>query len=237
MSLSYLNVAPIGFTRDGRSIWPFTGGDDDRSGTGSEGDNGANGDDDGDGGDPDPDSTEGLKRALEAERAENKRKSDALRGYRVLQRESGAKNFSEFKARVTGGSGTDGSNSGKEQIDIEAIRKEIRGEVEREIGATSSRKIALARIEALASTTFLTPKDAVMALRDDVDEMISDDGEPDEKAIKRALSRLLSERPHWKKSDKGSEPSFDGGARGAAPAASGFSQILREESRQKRYGK
>jgi hypothetical protein len=125
MSLSYLNIAPLGTRLDGRPIWPFTGAAPDGDG-GGEGGDGDGGDGDGDGGDDgnesDPDSTEGLKKALERERESVKQKSRELRGFKTLMRDTGVKTFDDFKAKVTGGSGTGtgskGGGNGQQQQEV-----------------------------------------------------------------------------------------------------------------------
>lgn len=240
MSLSYLNIAPLGTRLDGRPIWPFAGAAPDGDGDGGDG---GEGDGDGDGGDdgnePDPDSTEGLKKALDREREANKQKSRELRGFKTLMRDTGTKSFDEFKVKVAGGSGT-GSKSGgsgqqqQETVDIDAIKAEAKAEALAEARAGAAKSITEAKIEAMATKGFMTPRDAVLALRDDLEDLITDDGKPDVKGIERALAGLLKERPHWKKDSTTSATDYDGGSRQTAPATNGFSAQLRQESRNKR---
>jgi hypothetical protein len=244
MSLSYLNIAPLGTRLDGRPIWPFTGAAPDGDG-GGEGGDGDGGDGDGDGGDdgnePDPDSTEGLKKALERERESVKQKSRELRGFKTLMRDTGVKTFDDFKAKVTGGSGTGtgskGGGNGQQQqetVDVEAIKEAARNEARAEANAAAAKSITEAKIEALATKGFMTPRDAVLALRDDLEDLITDDGKPDVPAINRALASLLKDRPHWKKDTVTGATDYDGGSRQTAPATNGFSAQLRQESRNKR---
>jgi hypothetical protein len=235
MSLSYLNIAPLGTRLDGRPIWPFTGsapdGDGDGGGDGGDGD--GDGGDDGDGNEPDPESTEGLKKAIEREREATKKAQREARGFKVLMRESGAKSFDEFKAKVTGGTGT-GSKSSADTVDVDAIKAEAKAEALAEARAGAAKSITEAKIEAMATKGFATPRDAVLVLRDDIEDLIGDDGKPDVKAIERELARILKERPNWKKDSTTGATDYDGGARNTAPAASGFSARLRQESQKKR---
>lgn len=238
MNLSYMNIAPLGTRLDGRPIWPFMGSAPDGDGDGGTGGDGGDGDgdggDDGDGNEPDPDSTEGLKKALAQERETNKQKSREVRGFKTLMRESGVKTFDEFKAKVTGGSGASKGTAQQDAVDIEAIRAEARAEAKAEATALAAKSITESKIEAMATKGFMTPRDAVLALRDDLEDLITDDGKPDVKAIDRALSGLLKDRPHWKKDSTTSATDYDGGSRQTAPAASGFSAQLRQESQRKR---
>ena len=241
MSLSYLNIAPLGTRLDGRPIWSFTGGAPDGDEGGDGGGDGGDGDGDGgdDGNEPDPDSTEGLKKALERERESVKQKSRELRGFKTLMKDTGTKTFDDFKAKVTGGSGT-GSRSGgsgqqqQEPVDVEAIKEAARTEARAEANAAAAKSITEAKIEAMATKGFMTPRDAVLALRDDLEDLITDDGKPDVQAINRALAGLLKDRPHWKKDTTTSATDYDGGSRTTAPATNGFSAQLRQESRNKR---
>jgi hypothetical protein len=236
MSLSYLTIAPLGKRLDGRPIWPFTGAAPDGDGDGGAGDGGGDGDgDDGDGGnEPDPDSLEGLKKALERERETNKQKSREVRGFKTLMRDSGAKSFDEFKTKVTGaGSGSKNGATQQDAVDVEAIKAAAKAEALAEANASAAKSITEAKIEAMATKGFMTPRDAVLALRDDIEDLITDEGKPDVKAIERALGGLLKDRPHWKR-EGGGATDYDGGARNTAPAATGFSAQLRNESAKKR---
>lgn len=243
MSLSYLTIAPLGTRLDGRLIWPFMGAAPDGDGDGGAGGDGGEGDgdggDDGDGNEPDPESTEGLKKALERERETNKQKSRELRGFKTLMKDTGVKTFDEFKGKVTGTKGTGtGSGNGQQQqdsVDIEAIKQAARDEAKAEANAAAAKSITESKIEALATKGFVTPRDAVLALRDDLEDLITDDGKPDVPAINRALAGLLKDRPHWKKDSTGATD-YDGGTRQTAPATTGFSAQLRQESQQKRFG-
>jgi len=242
MSLSYLNIAPLGTRIDGRPIWPFAGGAPDGDGDGGGGDgDGGDGDDGGDDNEPDPDSTEGLKKALEREREAVKLAKRETRQFKVLMRDTGVKTFDEFKAKVAGGTGTStkggsGDQNGQQQqtVDIEAIKAEARAEAKREADLSAAKSITESKIEARATSGFMTPRDAVLALRDDIEDLIGDDGKPDVKAIDRALAGLLKDRPHWKKGASDAEIDYDGGSRQTAPAAKGFSAQLRKESANKR---
>lgn len=238
MSLSYLNIAPLGKRLDGRPIWPFSGAAPDEGEGGGAGDGGGDGDGDGDGegNEPDPNSVEGLKKALERERETNKQKSREVRGFKTLMRDTGAKTFDEFRTKITGGTGAGSKTGGTQQetVDVEAIKAAARAEALAEAGASAAKSITESKIEALATKGFETPRDAVLILRQDIDDYIDDDGKPDVKAINRALGKLLEDRPHWKKGGSTGSTDYDGGPRNTAPAATGFSAQLRSESAKKR---
>lgn len=233
---------PLGFRADGRPFWGFSGGE----GEGESGDSGASGDQSGQpaGGGSDEDDHPAVKALADAKGTlGNVRKE--LRGYKALMNQHGirtADDLAAFFADAGGGkqqgqqnSGQQSNNNGGQQlpppIDAEKLRREIAAEIE----TKAARKVVLSKIEARATKGFADPQDAVLYLQNDVEDLLTDTGDPDLGAIDTALTDLLRRKPHLGIS-KEVPTDFEGGARSTAGTPASMDSFLRSASRAKRGG-
>lgn len=92
--------------------------------------------------------------------------------------------------------------------------------------AEATRRVAKAEIRALAAAQFADPSDAAAFLN--VDDLISDDGDVDTKAVEKALADLLKRKPHLAKEQ--APPSFDGGARTTATPPTDMNALIRQKA-------
>jgi hypothetical protein len=175
----FTRLTAIGFRRNGDPIWPVKGGSEDDPGDGGD----DAGDDQGNGGDK-PLGPAG-EQALERMKADRKAAQDALKPWKALARELGAKTPEEVKAMI----------AGKQQAADEADPDRIRREVTAEATAAANRKIVRAEVKAAAAGKFADPADAVAFLDLDTFE-VDDDGEVDQDALNEALTELLRKKPH-----------------------------------------
>ncbi|MFE6426747.1 hypothetical protein ACFVOB_14915 [Streptomyces rochei] len=161
------------------------------SGSGGNGDGGAggNGGDGGSGdgggsGDEDDDLGEGGKKALQTER-------DARKAAEARVRELEAKLSRKPNRDTSKGEGGDGKDQGGQAPDSEAIKKEIRDEIQ----ADTNARLVRAEVKAAAAGKLADPADAPKFI-DLAKIKFGDDGEPDAKQIKKAIEDLLKEKPY-----------------------------------------
>jgi hypothetical protein len=175
-------LTALGLRRNGAPIWPVLGGSED--GDGGDGDGGAgDSDSDGDGGDK-PLGPAG-EQALERMKADRKAAQDALKPWRALARELGARTPDEVKALL----------AGKQDADAEKAADAVRREAIAEADTKANRKIVRAEVKAAAAGKFADPADAAAFLNLDEFE-VDEDGEVDQDAITTALGDLLKKKPH-----------------------------------------
>ncbi|MFJ3084996.1 hypothetical protein [Streptomyces sp. NPDC086838] len=182
------------------------GGDGGGSGSGGDGggDNGGSGGDGG-GGDEDEDKLgDAGKKAIKVER-------DARQAAEARVKELEAK--LTRKPKDPGAKpGDDGKgDQGAKPADAEAIKKELR----EELTAESNARLIRAEVKAAAAGKLADPADAPRFI-DLAKIKVGDDGEPDAKAIKKAIDDLLKEKPYL----AGKQPWGDvgGGGHDAPPA-------------------
>ena len=199
----------LGWRMDGQAIWTFEGGSEgapEGDGDGGEGD----GDEDGGTGGDGPSSA--LEKALSRERQASKEARDALRPWRALAQELGVKSPSEIKNRLT---------------DITKEQEESAQERDRrdaEILSKANTRVIKASIKALAAKEFSDPEDAVLNLKVS-DYEVDDDGNVDEKAVRRDLEALLKRKPHLGSVSK--KVDFEGGARRTSSAPQSMNERIR----------
>jgi hypothetical protein len=175
-------LTALGLRRNGAPIWPVMGGSED--GDSGDGDGGSEGgDSDGDGGDK-PLGPAG-EQALERMKADRKAAQDALKPWRALARELGAKTPDEVKALL----------AGRQDADADKAADAVRREAIAEADAKANRKIVRAEVKAAAAGKFADPGDAAAFLDLDGFE-VDEDGEVDGDAIAAALDDLLKKKPH-----------------------------------------
>jgi hypothetical protein len=227
---------PLAFRIDGRPIWAFAGGapEGEGEGGGGGGSEGGDGGDPGDGGGTDTTvGTDGLTQAgrdaIARERTTLKTVRGELRGYKAVLSELGITTPEALRERLAAPQG--GQQGQQQQVDPDAIRRQVEGEVRIE----SNRRVALAEVKAEAARTFADPADAVLYLQGEVDELLSDDGSPDTAAIQRSLAGLLTRKPHLAaQQQEEPPPSFDGGTRGTPGAPVSFGDYVRGQVAAKR---
>lgn len=108
---------------------------------------------------------------------------------------------------------------GDDKPDLEAIRKQVRDEV----NAESLREKALDKLETKAARLFENPEDARTFLAGNVDDFI-DDGKVDTNAITEALTDLLKARPYLGVT-QGDAKRFQGSADAGAKGTAGKPQL------------
>lgn len=179
----FTGLTAIGYRRNGAPIWPIKGGSEDDPGDG--GDGGTEGDSNPDVGDGDKPLGPAGEQALERMKADRKAAQDALKPWKALARELGAKTPEELKALL----------AGKQQAADEADPDRIRREAAAEATQVANRKIVRAEVKAAAAGKFADPADAIAFL--DLDSFeVDDDGEVDQDALNEALDDLLKKKPH-----------------------------------------
>jgi hypothetical protein len=212
----------LGFRVDGRPIWSFSGGaPEDGDGGDSGGDDGNDdADNDGDGEKPDV-----LKETLQKERVARREATRELKSWTNTLKSLGIGSPEDLAKRL-------GDTSGK-PVDPEAIRRDAEQAAE----AKANVRVAKSRVEALATRTFASTRDALMNFRDDEwDDFLTRSGEPDDNAIKDRLKEILRDNPHYAvKADGGTD--FEGGARQTAGGKDDFNSFLRGQSARKRGGR
>lgn len=115
--------------------------------------------------------------------------------------------------------------------DLDKLRTESLSEVERAVQeakvagrteAASEFGTRLVRSEYMAAAAKRNPSFNTAEVLDDLNltRFVTDDGEPDLKAIEASVSRLVPETP--------GTPSFDGGARTTPPTQAGMSDLIRK---------
>lgn len=198
----------IGFRRNGLPFHSFLfgSGDDDGGGDADTGDDGK--------------TLSPLERSLAAAKNDAKVARDEFRPWKAVLRELGIRSVDDLRGQFS---------QKQEPIDVDKVRQEA----QREADLKASARIALAEVKAAATKDFADPLDAVAYLKDQVEDLLGSDGQPDGKAIERELLRLLEAKPHYRKSGGGAGGGFDGGARGTASAPKGMDGWLRETSRKK----
>lgn len=115
------------------------------------------------------DPTEGLRKALAAERKLRKEKERELRTV-VQERET--------------------ANLGPDEKALAEARREAAAEAT----SAANKRILRTELRAIAKGRLADPADALLYL--DPDEFVGDDGEPDTEAIEEAISDLLTKRPY-----------------------------------------
>lgn len=227
-----MSICPLGHRADGRPFWVMSfGAGDDGGGEGGEGGTGQGGDGGtgSGGGDGDPDPVRAIRQERDAARRQ-------ARDFKALAAEFGIQdNHLEGLRELLSGKGQNGKQQQQQQqtappVDEDAIRRKV----EAEYRTKSAHRVAEAEIRAAAATGFADPDDAALHLRQQLDDLIKDDGEPDTDAIKGALADLLKRKPHLaKQTDR--PPSFDGGARGTSgKPEENFSDFVRSQVAAKR---
>lgn len=179
----FTGLTAIGFRRNGAPIWPIKGGSED-GGDGGEGEGQV------EGGDPEGDQGDkplgpAGEQALERMKQDRKAAQDALKPWKALARELGAKTPDELKALV----------AAKRDGDTEAEADRIRREATAEVTAKANARIVRAEVKALAGGKFADPADAALYLHLD-DFEVDEDGDVDTDAITAALDELLKKKPH-----------------------------------------
>lgn len=225
-----ITVRPLGYRKDGRPFYGFSGGE----GEGDDGGDDGGGDTGGDSkGAPAGETPEQrFERLLAVARGETKAERDKFRPYRKVFSDLGI--TSPDQLAELGGKKTGSTGDADQKVDIEAVRKEA----ERTARNEYNRELVKAKIEARAAQKFADPEDAVLALSTDLDDFIGRDGQVDVRFIDSELDSLLTRKPHYGKQKSGNPPGFDGGARStAAGGKTNMDDFLREQSRAKRGGR
>lgn len=202
----------LGWRMDGQAIWTFEGGSEGAPEGSGDGDDG---DDDDEGGDGGGDGSK-LERAIERERKAAREARDALRPWRSLAQELGVKSPSEIKNRLAA------MTKEQEESAQERDRRDA------EIITKANTRVIKASIKALAAKEFSDPEDAVLNLKVS-DYEVNDDGDVDEKAIKRDLEALLKRKPHLGATSK--KVNFEGGARKTAEGPPNMNDRIRAAAR------
>lgn len=202
----------LGWRLDGQAIWTFEGGSEGAP-EGSEG--GGDGDDD-EGGGTGGDGNSALEKAIARERQAAKEARDALRPWRSLAQELGVKSPSEIKNRLAA------MTEEQEKSAQERDRRDA------EIISKANTRVIKASIKALAAKEFSDAEDAVLNLKVS-DYEVDDDGNVDEKAIKRDLEALLRRKPHLGSVSK--KVNFEGGARKTAEGPPNMNDRIRAAAR------
>jgi hypothetical protein len=241
--MSYLNGI-LGFRHDGRPIWAFSGaegesgGDGGGDGGGGDGGTGGTGDSGGANGGAGDDEKATLLRSLEASRGDTRNARNELRGWKATLADNGITSpdqLKDFLSKVGSGTGN-GKSNGNQDVDVEKIRADAEKAATTRATAAANQRIALAKMEAMATGKFADPMDAVNHFTSQADEFVGDDGSPDVKHIQRELESLLTQKPHWGMKTGTGRIDFDGGARQTATTAQKFDQVLRNESARRRGG-
>jgi len=202
----------LGWRLDGQAIWTFEGGSED-SGESEGGDDGDGEDEDeGTGGD----GSSALEKAIARERKAAKDARDALRPWRSLAQELGVKSPSEIKNRLA--AITEEQQKSAEERD----RRDA------EILSKANNRVIKASIKALAAKDFSDPEDAVLNLKV-ADYEVDDDGNVDEKSVKRDLEALLKRKPHLGATSK--RVNYEGGARKTAEGPANMNDRIRAAAR------
>lgn len=211
-----IDAEPLGFRLGGQVIWPYAGGSEGApEDLGDEGEDGDEGEGGGTGGSETD--IERLTRAIDRERGLTKQARDGLRPWLALAKELGVKNPDEIRSRLKALT--------VEQQDHAAAVDAARGEVLSKANA----RIVRAEIKALAKD-FADPADAVLNLRvEDYD--VDDDGNVDEKSIKRDLADLLKRKPHLAAVSR--KVDFEGGARRTAKGPGDMNDAIRNLARRR----
>lgn len=202
----------LGWRTDGQEIWSYEGGsegavEDSGDGDGDEGDETEGTGDDG---------SSALERAIERERKAAKEARDALRPWRVLAQELGVKSPSEIKNRLAA------------MTQEQQKSAEERDRRDAEILTKANTRVIKASIKALAAKDFTDPEDAVLNLKVS-DYEVDDDGNVDERAIKRDLADLLKRKPHFAAVSK--KVDYEGGARKSAKGPDNMNDKIRSLAR------
>jgi|tagenome__1003787_1003787.scaffolds.fasta_scaffold20970815_1 hypothetical protein len=234
-------VDPLGFRRDGRPIWSFSGSAPEGESGGTDGGEGGT-----DGGNPPGDGSEGAeddtneigadglngrgRQTILNLRGEVRGFKQEVKGWRLIARDfgEGGKPLTPDEVRERLSRPAVSPPSTGEPVDVERIRRDA----ERAANVQANQRIALADIRALAAEKFEDPADAVAFLRGDVENLLNRDGEPDEKAIADALDELLQKKPHLGKRTEG-PPNYDGGPRGSSAPSGSMTDLIRARSREK----
>ncbi|MGW6008668.1 hypothetical protein [Streptomyces sp. NPDC055210] len=166
------------------------GGDGGGSGSGDGGSGGGDGGsgsgDGGDGKGGDDGLGEGGKKALQAERDARKAAEDRVK---ELEGKLSRKPTKQDDGKGDAGKGGDGK--GDPPLDAEALKKEVRAEID----ADTNARLIRAEVKAAAAKRLADPADAPKFI-DLAKIKIGDDGDPDAKQIKKAIDDLLKEKPY-----------------------------------------
>jgi hypothetical protein len=161
----------------------------------------ADGDTDSDGEDgdePDPDGADQLgdpgKRALRAMKQQ----------IRDLKREL-------RQARTANDKPAD--QPGDDDLDPEQLRQQIRQELEGELRTATARDRVLDKVEAKAARRFQNPALVRRLLKDETDDLLDDQGNPDVEAITERLNELLEDEPYLAVTSATPSGSGDAGSR------------------------
>lgn len=152
----------------------------------------------------------GGKAALEAERAERKAAQKA------------AKDARDALDALTAKTATDAE---KAAADTARAIAEAKAEVRSEVAAAANARLLRSEIRAAAAGVLADPGDAA-ALLGDLDQFVDKDGEPNERAIKSAIDKLVKDKPYLGVAGSRAGPLPGGGAR----PGTGFS--MNDEIRQ-----
>lgn len=180
--------------------------DDDDSDDGDEGDS-----DDDDDGDPDDDGKDGNDGKGESE-------SDVAKLKAALRKERKARKAAERQASAAKPKGDKKTSTHDDKDDVVERLEQARTE-ER---AKAQARIVRSEVRAAAAGRFADPADAALYLANDLEDLVGDDGEPDDDAITEALDELLERKPHLaaaKSSGRKSGGDSDQGARAGRKAS------------------
>jgi hypothetical protein len=114
------------------------------------------------------------------------------------------------------------------QTDEEKKLDEARNEGKAEATKTLTTKLVRAEVKSLATGKFADPADAIAHLRDELDTLVTKDGDPDTKAIEAKLDALLKAKPHL--GGKARPTPIPGGA-GNQPTTTSFNDTIRRQAR------
>jgi hypothetical protein len=186
-------------------------GGDDGDGDDGDGDGGDDGDD-GDAGGDDPKDVEGLKKALDAERAaRTQAEKDSKKNARAI------KDLNKEIDRIKASSATD----------EEKKAAEIREGAAKEERERLAKPIKRAAIRAGASGRLANPAVAVRLV--DLDDIeIDDDGEVDEDSVKAAIDRILEEMPDLKAKGAAKSGADTGSGKNGGGGEQDMNDLLRQ---------
>lgn len=111
-----------------------------------------------------------------------------------------------------------------EEKKLDEARKEGRSEATKELTG----KLVRAEIRTLAAGKFADAADALAHLRDELDTLVTKDGDPDTKAIETKLDALLKAKPHLAARSK---PSALPGGGANPPTTTSFNDTIRRKAR------